>query len=61
MKKTKIGLLVLGVIAAVGLTPSPVLAEAPPAGGPDAKAERVKASFQGKVEAVDATAKTLRP
>ncbi len=59
MKKTKIGLLVLGVIAVVGLMRSPVLADSPLTGGPDTKAERVKAAFQGKVEAVDASAKTL--
>ena len=57
MKKTKVSLVILGVIGALGTTPMPALA-GPVAGAQEEKPEKAK-PFDGKVEAVDATAKTL--
>ena len=57
MKKTKVSLVILGVIGALGTTPMPALA-GPVAGGQEEKPEKTK-SFDGKVEAVDATQKTM--
>ena len=58
MKKTKVSLVILGVIGALGTTPMPALA-GPAAGAEEEKPEKAKKPFDGKVEAVDATQKTL--
>ena len=58
MKKTKVSLVILGVIGALGTTPMPALA-GPAAGAEEEKPEKAKKPFEGKVEAVDATQKTL--
>jgi hypothetical protein len=58
MKKTKVSLVILGVIGALGMTPMPALA-GPATGAEEEKPEKAKKPFDGKVEAVDATQKTL--
>ncbi|HEU0039513.1 MAG TPA: hypothetical protein VFR76_09580 [Verrucomicrobiae bacterium] len=58
MKKTKVSLVILGVIGALGTTPMPALA-GPAAGAEEEKPEKAKKTFDGKVEAVDATQKTI--
>jgi hypothetical protein len=57
MKKTKVSLVILGVISALGMTPMLALA-GPATGQQQEKPEKTKA-FNGKVEAIDASAKTL--
>lgn len=58
MKKTKVSLAMFCVLGALGMTP--MLALAGPAAGVQAeKPEKGHKTFHGKVEAVDATAKTL--
>ena len=60
MKRTKIGLIILGTMAAVGL-----MAPAFPAAGQESpgqkqeKADKAQQPFQGKVDSVDTAAKTL--
>ena len=58
MKKTKIGLVLLGAIATMGLTP--VLADdnSPPPPAQE-KPEKESQKFQGKVDSVDAKVKSL--
>ena len=58
MKKTKVSLVILGVIGALGMTPMPALA-GPATGAEEEKPEKAKKPFEGKVEAVDATQKTI--
>ena len=58
MQKTKVSLVILGVIGALGMTPMPALA-GPAAGAEEEKPEKAKKTFDGKVEAVDATQKTM--
>ncbi len=58
MKKAKVSLVILGVIGALGTTPMPALA-GPAAGAEEEKPEKAKKTFDGKVEAVDATQKTM--
>jgi ribosomal protein S1 len=58
MKRTKIGLLMIGTIAAIGLATPAFAADEPSTGRQQEKAEKEQ-SFEGKVEAVDTTAKTL--
>ena len=58
MKKTKVSLVILGVIGALGMAPMPALA-GPATGAEEEKPEKAKKPFDGKVEAVDATQKTL--
>jgi hypothetical protein len=58
MKKMKNGLALLSVIAAMGLTPVLAQEKSPPAPGQQ-KPEKESQKFKGKVDSVDATAKTL--
>jgi len=58
MQKTKVSLVILGVIGALGMTPMPALA-GPAAAAEQEKAEKAKKTYDGKVEAVDATQKTM--
>jgi len=58
MIKTKVNLVILGVIGTLGMTPMLALA-GPAAGEQQEKPEKAKKTFEGKVEAVDTTAKTL--
>ena len=58
MQKTKVSLVILGVIGALGMTAMPALA-GPAAGAEEEKPEKAKKPFDGKVEAVDATQKTM--
>jgi hypothetical protein len=59
MKKTKIGLVLLGAIATMGLTPVLADDKSPPPPAQE-KPENPSKKFQGKVESLDATAKTLK-
>jgi hypothetical protein len=58
MKRTKTGLVLLGVIAAVGLTPVLAAANVPPAPTQE-KPDKESQKFEGKVDSVDVKAKTL--
>jgi hypothetical protein len=58
MKKTKIGLVLLGAIAAVGLTPAQADQNAAPTLTQE-KPDKETQKFQGKVDSVDTAAKTL--
>ena len=57
MKKTMVSLAVLGVIGALGMAPMSALA-GPATGAQEEKPQKSK-PFDGKVEAVDATQKTM--
>lgn len=58
MKRTKVGLVIIGAILAVGLTTSTVAAPDKEGGQPSEKIEKGQ-PFSGKIEAVDTTAKTF--
>ena len=58
MKRTKVNLVMLGVIAALGMTPMPALA-GPATGAQEEKPEKGQKPFEGKVEAIDSAAKTF--
>jgi len=58
MKKMKNSLVLLGVIAAMGLTPG-LAQEKAPSSPPPEKPEKASQQFKGKVDAVDAKAKAL--
>ena len=57
MKRTKVGLIVIGAILAIGLA-TPAVAAPEDGGQPSEKVEKGQ-PFNGKLEAVDATAKTF--
>jgi len=59
MKRTKVSLVILGVIGALGMTPMVTLLAGPPTGAQEEKPEKAAKTFKGKVEAVDAKAKTF--
>jgi len=58
MKKTKVSLVMLGVVAALGMTPMLALA-GPATTGEEEKPEKAQKPFDGKVEAIDIAAKTF--
>ena len=59
MKKTKVSLVILGVIGALGMGMTPMSALAGPAAGAEEEKPEKAKPFEGKVEAVDATQKTI--
>ena len=58
MKKAKVSFVILGVVGALGMTPMAVWA-GPAAAAQEEKPEKAKKAFDGKVEAVDTTQKTM--
>ena len=57
MKRTKVNLIMLGVVAALGMTS--MLALAGPATAAEEKPEKAQKPLDGKVEAIDIAAKTF--